>query len=154
MPPTALSSCPLFQKVPESFCSDFKILFLLVHFPTIAPSGEENNERPLIADQNGAIYCRTLMHCSSFQRELSRHRLFPESQIPKELKQHSSSSPARASKPHLSPPSASVNTQTANALLWGRFRVALTAREPLSRPQNRALIYPNALSVTLAQVKF
>lgn len=31
-----LSSCPPLKKVPEIFCSDFKILFLLVHFPMIA----------------------------------------------------------------------------------------------------------------------
>lgn len=147
------SSRPRFQKVPQSFCSDFKILFLLVPFPAIDPREEENGERPLLADQNGAIYCRTL-HCSALQRELSPHRLFPEARIPKEMKQHSSSSLARASKPHLSPPSALVNTQSADILLWRRFRVALTASEALSRPQNKALIYANALSVTLAQVKF
>lgn len=138
------SSRPRFQKVPQSFWSDFKILFLLVPFPAIDPREEENGERPLLADQNGAIYCRT-PHCSALQRELSPHRLFPEARIPKEMKQHSSSSPARASKPHLSPPSALVNTQSADILLRRRFRVALTASEALSRPQNKALIYANAL---------
>lgn len=143
----------VFKKFLRAFVPILKFLFLLVPFPMIDPREEENGERPLIADQNGAIYCRTL-HCSALQRELSPHRLFPEARIPKEMKQHSSSSPARASKPHLSPPSALVNTQSADILLWRRFRVALTASEALSRPQNKALIYANALSVTLAQVKF